>query len=221
MGGFTLLELLATVSLVMILAALLVPATSGAMRAADSSKCAQTLRQLSTAVLACAGENHMTLPRSSHSAYAANERGWSRSILPYLGERSDLPNSEWARVQARLFRCPADALRKTGQSYGMNVFFELRPEFDEYEGSPAQWRTLPSIPHPSRAILLAEVGGSSDHVMSHFWTAGQTGGYDCAHDRHGGKANFAFADGHIEMLSVEQTFDSSKGINLWNPSLAR
>lgn len=219
--AFTLVELLVTLAVVVILAALLTPAAAGVFRAADSAKCAQTLRQLSIALLACAGDNNMTLPRSSHSAYAVSERGWSRSILPYLGERSDMANSEWAKAQAKYFRCPADKSRTTGQSYGLNVFFELRPEFDEYEGSPDQWRTLPAVPAPARSILLAEVGGSSDHVMAHFWTDSQAGGFDCAHDRHAGKANFAFVDGHVESLRLEQTFDPAAGINLWNPSLAK
>lgn len=188
---------------------------------ADSIKCAQTLRNLSTGVLLFAADNNMAIPRSSHSAYAASERGWSRSILPYIGEQTDLSNTEWAGVQARLFRCPSDKSRTSGQSYGLNVFFELKPDFDEYEGAPNQWRNMTAVPVPSKTILLAEVGGSSDHVMAHFWTSDQSDGYDCAHGRHQGKANYAFVDGHIELLKIQEVYSPSQGINLWNPSLAK
>jgi len=38
--------------------------------------------------------------------------------------------------------------------------------------------------------------------------------------RHDGKANYLFVDGHVETLPISSTFDTAKGINLWNPSLA-
>jgi prepilin-type processing-associated H-X9-DG protein len=142
-------------------------------------------------------------------------------ILPCIGEKADPSTSEWQGIQARRFRCPADKKRKTGQSYGLNVFFELNPDFDDYEGNPQGWRTLSSLPRPSRTILLAEIGGSSDHVMAHFWEGEGTSGLDCSHDRHDGKAHYAFADGHIELLGLDAIYSPSKGINLWNPSLAK
>lgn len=30
-----------------------------------------------------------------------------------------------------------------------------------------------------------------------------------------------FVDGHVETLKAEDTFDPDRGINRWNPSLAR
>jgi hypothetical protein len=30
-----------------------------------------------------------------------------------------------------------------------------------------------------------------------------------------------FTDGHVESLGIETTMDATKGVNLWNPSLAK
>ena len=218
--AFTLVELLVATAVIAVLTGLLLPAFRRSMEASARIQCTQKLRQLATAVLVTAGENGGAIPRSSHSAFAARETSWSRAILPALGENATASGAGWARLQARYFRCPTDAKRASGQSYGLNVHFELDPDFDDYECSPDRWRTLSSIPSPSKTILIAEVGGSSDHVMSHFWSAGATSGYDCAHDRHSGKANYAFADGHIELLPIGKVFDPPNGINRWNPSLA-
>jgi prepilin-type processing-associated H-X9-DG protein len=40
-----------------------------------------------------------------------------------------------------------------------------------------------------------------------------------AHDRHNGRANYLFVDGHVESLPVEATF-VARSENLWNPSVA-
>jgi len=208
------------VAVVAVLAALLLPALGAGIQSSEAAQCSANLRTLAAGVLACAAENNGALPRSSHSAWAANEKAWSKAILPYLGEKPDPTNQEWAAIQKRRFRCPADKSRRSGQSYGLNVFFELKPDFDEYEGSPQQWRALPSIPAPTRTILLAEVGGNSDHVMAHFWEGEGSAGYDCAHDRHEGRANYAFADGHIELRRLVEIYAPSQSLNRWNPSLA-
>ncbi len=218
--AFSLVELIVVVSIIGILAALLFPALEKSLAAADQAKCVTIMRQLAASVLLATAERG-EFPRSSHSAFAHGERGWSRVILSMMGEDPEMSNDKWAATQARLFRCPADKKRKTGQSYGLNVYFELDPSFDEYEGSPLQWRRPAAVPNSSQTILLAEVGGNSDHVMAHFWTPGVESGYDCAHDRHKGKSNYAFVDGHVELLRINGVFDPSRGVNRWNPSLAR
>ena len=121
---------------------------------------------------------------------------------------------------ARYFRCPADA-RTNGTSYGLNVFFELDPESDDYEGAPARWRRASALPSPSRTVLLAEIktGSSADHVMAHFWS-GSAEGSEVAVDRHGGRSNFVFADGSAALLRIADTHDPANGIDCWNPGRA-
>jgi prepilin-type N-terminal cleavage/methylation domain-containing protein/prepilin-type processing-associated H-X9-DG protein len=218
-AGFTVVELLVCVAVIGVLASLLFPAFGKSMGAAQLTKCRAAMRGLSQGVLLWASDHDEEFPRSSHSAFGYQQRGWAKSILPYLGEPDNPDNAAWLAIQKRYFRCPEDSLRTSGLSYGLNSFFELDPGFDDYEGSPQQWRRLVSIPKPTRTILLAEVPAAADHVMAHFWEEGGAG-YDVDIDRHDGKSQFAFADGHIELLPIGKTFDPAAGINLWNPSLA-
>ena len=218
--GFTMVELLVCVAVIGVLASFLVPAFVRSLDAAHLTKCRGAMRGLSQGVILWASEHEGELPRSSHSAFGYQQRGWAKSILPYLGEPENPDNPTWLVLQKRYFRCQEDSLRTSGLSYGLNSFFELDPDFDDYQGSPQQWRRLASIPSPTRTILLAEVPSSADHVMAHFWEEGGIG-YDVDIDRHNGKSQFAFADGHIELLAIGKTFDPAAGINLWNPSTAR
>jgi prepilin-type processing-associated H-X9-DG protein len=57
--------------------------------------------------------------------------------------------------------------------------------------------------------------------MSHQWTTARAVTNAIDGLRHGKKSNYAFADGHVETMSPGDTFNPAKGINLWNPSLAR
>jgi len=205
---------------VAILASVSYPALAHGTDTARASGCTATMRRLASAVLAYTTDNAGAFPRSSHSAGAYGEPGWARSILPYLGEEPSPPLSRWRQIQQRVFRCRSDTKRASGLSYGINVYFELDPGYDDYPGAPQTWRRVASLARPSRTLLLAEVPSSADHVMSHFWEAGGSGG-DVAGVRHQGRANYAFADGHTERLTPREVYDADTGLDLWNPSLAR
>lgn len=215
--AFSLVELLVGLAIIAVLAG---AASAAWQRAHDSSRAARCLaqmRQLGSAIQLWGADRGGEFPRSSHSAFAHRTPGWQRDILPYLGGGK---GPLTPRLQQRYFRCPADS-RTAGTSYGLNVFFELDPEADDYEGAPARWRHLSSLPAPSRTVLLAEIktDSSADHVMAHFWSGHAAGG-EVAAGRHEGRGHFVFADGSAAPMRVEETYDPVRGINRWNPSLA-
>ena len=217
LDGFSLIELLVVIAIIAVLAGV---ASAGWQRARGSSqgaRCLSQMRQLASAIHQWGADRGGEFPRSSHSAFAHRSRGWQREILPYLGGKDGRITPE---VASRYFRCPADA-RTNGTSYGLNVFFELDPESDDYEGAPARWRRASALPSPSRTVLLAEIktGSSADHVMAHFWS-GSAEGSEVAVDRHGGRSNFVFADGSAALLRIADTHDPANGIDCWNPGRA-
>jgi prepilin-type N-terminal cleavage/methylation domain-containing protein/prepilin-type processing-associated H-X9-DG protein len=216
-AAFSLVELLVVLAIIAVLAGVASGAWHRALGSSQAAQCLSTMRELSTAMQLWSADRGGEFPRSSHSAFAHRSRGWQREILPYLGEAEGPVTPE---LQRRYFRCPSDA-RTNGTSYGLNVFFELDPEADDYEGAPARWRRASSLPAPSRTVLLAEIKteSSADHVMAHFWSGSAEGG-EVAVDRHDGRSNFVFADGSAALLRVEETYDPGRGINRWNPSLA-
>lgn len=220
-AAFTLIELLAVIAVVALLATLTIPAIAGALERSRSVACSGHMRELGRAVLLYTQDHQGQFPRSSHSAAANREPGWAASIAPYLGARPGEANAAWVN---RHFRCPSNtADTPESYSYGMNVFFELR-RGDSYLGRPATWRSIMHVPRPARTILLAETGSSAggmapDHFMAHQWSGSAAAQRAVAYDRHDGRANYLFVDGHVESLPVEATF-TSRTENLWNPSVA-
>ena len=222
-GAFTLVELLTVIVIVGVLAGLLIPVVQAARSRARAAECAGRLRTLAQAVLLTAEERRGALPRSFHSAAAHREAGWAAEIAGAL--QVPAADSEgWPAAFNRHYRCPSDAATDPSvYSYGLNVHFELDPDGDDYAGSPATWRRLERIPTPSRTILLAETRpvAFGDHVMAHLWRSPAAAKNALAHDRHAGRAHYAFCDGHVAALRVDETFLPAEGRNRWNPSLAR
>ncbi len=223
-AGFTLIELLVVITIIGLLAGLALPVLSSAQKKAERQECLSTMRSLGQALLLYAGEHQQSFPRSMHSAGSNGESGWALSIAPYLGY-SDIPSlAIWTDVFNRHYRCPRHLEQDpTIYSYGLNVFYELNPNGDDYAGSPATYDRLVKIPHPARTILLAETHpvAFGDHFMSHQWSSLTAARNAVSHERHDGKSNFIFADGHAETLSIAETFDPSNHINAWNPGLAQ
>jgi prepilin-type N-terminal cleavage/methylation domain-containing protein/prepilin-type processing-associated H-X9-DG protein len=221
--AFTLVELLVAMAVIGVLAVLATGIYAATQKRAAAVQCLNQLRSLGTAFQLYAQENDGEFPRSSHSSFAYRVYPWERAICPYLGVSTGVPSvEEWTRLSARHFSCPAHEKREeTNMSYGLNAYYELAPDADDYPGSPQTWRRLLQVPNPSRTVVLAELRDTSvDHVMAHFWT-GSGSNQEVAQDRHGGESNYLFADGHAELLPLVETFDPASKVNLWNPGLAK
>lgn len=222
--GFTLVELLVMVVVIAALMGFTAASVRDGIHKANAVECAATLKSLGTATLLYTQENQDQFPRSFHSAGAHRQPGWAASIAPYLGIADSQIESDWPGVFNAHFRCPEDRSSDAFlYSYGFNVHFELDPNGDDYIGSPATWRRLPNCPTPAGTILMGEVKPMrfGDHLMCHQWSGTQAAKNAINHDVHSGKANYLFLDGHVEMLRAEETFDPSRQVNRWNPSLAR
>lgn len=218
--AFTLIETLVVAALLGALLGFGLMAANQVHSNAAATETAHRLRQAGTAIQLYCSEHGGEFPRSSHSAFPYRQRGWAREILPYLGSERDISNSAFQEFASRHYRSPLDK-REDGVGFGLNVYFELDPSFDDYPGNPQTWRNNPSLPSPARTILMAELkeATTADHVMAHFW-AGDGDAVEVAHDRHSGKAHYLFADGHVERLALQEVFQPGASINRWNPSLA-
>ncbi len=208
--AFSLVELLVVLAIVSLLAALLLPVLARARVRAQGVVCAGQLRQLGIAVRLYATDHVDFLPRSQHSAFAHKERPWGSALAPYLGGSTE----SWTQLLATVYHCPSDS-RVGAWSYGINVYFELGPE-DDYEGKPQTWRRFGSVTRPSRTILFAENRSQADHLMPNFWARPEDA-VEVAHQRHAGRANYLFVDGHTERTSLETTYSPVQGVDLWHP----
>lgn len=216
--------MLAVIVVISLLAALAVPAFNKIQRQAKVVECANTLRSLGQGIMGFSQEHGGSLPRSWHSAGAHGESGWAGSIAPYLGVSDAAMEQSWEKVFNKLYRSPVD--KETDPfvfSYAMNVHFELDPNGDDYTGSPQTWRKLVQIPRPGRTVLLAQTKPVrfGDHLMCHQWSSLRAAQNAMNYEAHSGRSHFLFADGHVELLRLEEVFQPAQNINQFNPSLAK
>jgi prepilin-type N-terminal cleavage/methylation domain-containing protein/prepilin-type processing-associated H-X9-DG protein len=211
--GFTLIELLVVIAIIAIISGLAFPSLLGARRSAQSVHCLGQMRQIGIAAMMHADNNDDSFPRSQHSAFAHGELVWARALAPNLGGST----TEWNVLKKSIYRCSRDT-RTDAISYGINVYFELGPE-DDYPGYPQTWRRRSDIANPSATILFAENDSDADHIMPNFWSS-PADAADCAHERHDGKANYIFADGHAESRAFNTIYDPANKIDTWHPEKA-
>lgn len=189
--GFTLVELLVTISIIAVLAALLLPAISKARDKAETATCSQNLRQIGAGVLAFAGENQglcpiagSTVPRGATDAQTGKP-GWTEQLDSYLGENT------------KVYRCPGSA-RVIPNNATYSYFLGTRAAYEETGGFAAL--NLYKLDAPSKYIL----GGD---VTANLFTATDADKDDYTQnpfaDRapfHAGRTNILFADGSVRQV---------------------
>lgn len=221
--GFTLVEILVTVAIMGVLVAMVTAMVQSSMTRTRDVQCLSRMRNLASAILQYSQEQG-EFPRSLHTAAGARQPTWAVAIIPYMGVGERPTGQAWDDLFEKMYRCPADTNHVSSiYSYALNVYFELNPVGDDYTGSPMIWRRPASVTAPGATILLAEPQPVyyADHIMCHQWSTTNAVANAVDTLRHGKKSHYAFADGHVEPMAASDTFNPAKGINLWNPSLAR
>lgn len=174
--GFTLVEMLITIAIVGMLAALLVPAINGARAKADQSKCIANLRSLATGVLAYAGDNDGQLPQEYNSVAPLGGTGrnrWNLQIAPYVGyddmqTAAQRPPFGDAKQGARRFPtmfCPACSASWLGKSWFLSDYTP-NGRFITNAGTGSPPLRVAAIVNPSQKILLAENGSLGNPLNS-------------------------------------------------------
>lgn len=214
--GFTLIEMLIVITVIGILAGLLFPVFARARENARRMTCASNLRQFAFAMQQYTDDNNRRLPVGRPLPTNSNVlgRGWAGSLYPYVKSTS-------------VFQCPSDSgldgVRGTS-SYAYNQ--SLLSKNDE----KVRAMSLLRLNDAKRTVMLFEV--SSDQVFDlndvnenlspsgcglnvcisgGRYATGYIGGvrqgeevYMSPLGRHGEKAMYLFADGHVQWLSGER-----------------
>jgi len=224
-SGFTLVELLLAISILVVLSTLMLPAVHSTRERTDRVQCLENQRQMILAWSLFAGDHQGRLPANGYSP-AGGSTTQLRWIQGYLNPRvapGDLTNErlltnpEFAELaaylpRASLYHCPADRPGGTSgregnvriRSYAMNAYMgwdgpvqrPLRPGCRIYRN----WEDLDRS-GPSRLMVFLDVNPAS--LCWPFFGVTMSGDADAQFFaypgiQHAGGAQVAFADGHVE-----------------------
>lgn len=213
--AFTLIELLAVVSITLVLLSLLVPVAGKMRYAARSAACIGNLRQISAALNLYASDNDGLLPalryRADRNGDNPTKENWQFEINPYLQISGNNFKAIAQKASGRAIFCPEYyrdyRTKKEFQEficggYGMNPNLGV--------GSHNTWdfRTkLVAIPKPVQTILVGDSDNFHLSIGADTWDAPDesTGRYGSGDPiRHKNTANYLFVDGHVSSLTPEQ-----------------
>jgi prepilin-type N-terminal cleavage/methylation domain-containing protein/prepilin-type processing-associated H-X9-DG protein len=187
--GFTLVELLAVIALIVLLAALILPVFGAARERARESTCLSHLRQINLAYLLYVADweeqlPDWYLPGPPRPAPFGPRRFWPELLQPYLRSQGVVldPNAVWEEQEdVRL----ADYTLMTSGPEGRGT------EADPYWRWPGPPLSLADVRRP------AETGHLLDGWTTTGWRLGPIW-------RHRGGLNVGFLDGHSAWLPVRE-----------------
>ncbi|NBS84686.1 MAG: prepilin-type N-terminal cleavage/methylation domain-containing protein [Verrucomicrobia bacterium] len=191
-SGFTLVEILVVMVVLGCLASVAIPSLKAGYDEAGRIKCASNLYQLGKGMLLYAADNGMCLPQTDHQSDS-----WTNSLKPYVGD-------------SLVTRCPCDEVKTRARTYVMNDYLSAAPCGAEYL-SVLNLSRLVNVERPSRTVFFFELSKTygTKSVPDHLHLAEFNGEEIPPNDfkslvgveRHAGRANYLFLDGHVEVIS--------------------
>jgi prepilin-type N-terminal cleavage/methylation domain-containing protein/prepilin-type processing-associated H-X9-DG protein len=202
--GFSLIELIVVIGIIVVLIAFLMPTLRLANDASRAVRCASQLRQIGQAIHSYASSNHGLTPpwgaafRIDDSASPLSS-GWIAMLWRYSGVKADSP----------LYHCPAFPVDDRTVNYFLTAHWERLQTPPTHSINLGRVRT-------SSAFLLAAESTAQNAYISPFGTShalsdntdkddsgtrdlvffGEAGGYNM----HRAGNNILFADGHVNIF---------------------
>ncbi len=210
-GAFTLIELLVVITIIALLVSILMPALGRARKQAQAVVCLSNMRQMGLAVQAYMVTNNGYLPPSSCHITDKN-KWWLNLLAKYTG-------------QPLLLRCPSDKAENfvdwdkplaeqqdcRYSSFAVNSL--LDPICFRYGAGKNRYNRVDQVRRPNYCIWISEAPNTenfllADHLHPESW--GGSPEYAItfiAADRHLGKSNYLFVDGHAASLAFDETYN--------------
>ncbi|WOO39372.1 type II secretion system protein [Rubellicoccus peritrichatus] len=200
--GFSLIEILAAISIVSVLFAIILVGMGSMSDKANEAITASRLKQVHAAQMLYAQDHDgIVTPFYGNADSGDNEMTWQRRLFPYV----DVADVEGAAEDPEsVLNSPYQNMVegvpywKRGRSFGLNSYL-----------AHSNWRyNVARVPQPAKIVLAGDkVQGNSDYMNTsdgYSWVgSGSTWGLPAY--RHNGKttAMFVFMDGHTEVLTEE------------------
>jgi len=220
--AFTLLELLVTISIIAILAALLLPAVSRSKGRALNTVCIGNFKQLTASWRMYADDNGGKLVPVNFkfkSTTTVNSNAWVRGsmddnvveyppIEPGVMDSTNLNGIKLGGLfqysgEVGIYRCPQDKVAVAGvlrvRSYSINGWMGGVTVHGQHQYRVFKRESDIVKPPPSRAWVFID---ENERSINDGWFAvdmvGDLGLLDAPASRHGGSYALSFADGHVE-----------------------
>jgi prepilin-type processing-associated H-X9-DG protein/prepilin-type N-terminal cleavage/methylation domain-containing protein len=192
-AAFSLVELIVTVAIITLLAALSFPMLGAYRKSAHQAQCITNLKQLSLALSYYSGENNGLIPGPVIQAGDI----WLISLPPYI-ERTNQDLVE----RASPFCCPA--ARSEYNSPNFTPTYSMNGSLMEVGPLGYSQVRLQSFTQPSKTAMIMD---GQLALTPPYWLHHVGYGGDFPNKRdfvHNGSINILFADGHVETRDEEQ-----------------
>jgi prepilin-type N-terminal cleavage/methylation domain-containing protein/prepilin-type processing-associated H-X9-DG protein len=218
--AFTLIELLVVIAIIAILAALLLPALSGAKASAHRVQCISNLRQLSIAWYLYSSDNVGLLPANGYVIDAGSAQLWvqgSEHIHPeFFTNLNCLLDSRQSLFAAyvqnpKVYKCPSDrsepnifgTVYKKTRSYSLNAYFGWQFPTDDEKTSSTAYTFLKTSDFAafdsSQLYTFVDTAPLNLCYPAFVLFIGNSGWlWHRPSVEHFGSGVLAFADGHVE-----------------------
>lgn len=200
-AAFTLVELLAVIAVIGILAAIIIPVVSQVRKTASNTACVSNLRQLGNAIFLYAADNKGTLPSGWRNDPGLDnlERPWMGAIIGYIdyGSKTLRKLNENEMRRCVLF-CPKaiDNLSDPSLFTGTANY-----SYNHHGVGGATPKKIGDCDHASRLALIGEpringAGTNWDNLLSNSsWST-----INLTADIHGNHSNVLYLDGHVAAI---------------------
>jgi len=224
--GFTLIELLVVISIIALLIAILLPALGAARRAGRAIKCASNVRQLGMSSLMHQSDHKENYPYMWVTDAKGDYRTWRAQIWEYTGQAPEM--YDCPEDPEHLFSAGYNG--RTANQILSDSYVDEEVNIDGgYGAAGVHWvsndgaescfgrstgneRSDGRVKNPTQCIMFGDGYTASAGTFYQWWIwsdaqSGNVAGYDrdaeaidIGNMRHSERANYAFADGHVETL---------------------
>ncbi len=190
-SGFSHIELIVSISVVLVLVAILIPVSQQILMKSEAVKCVSNLRQWGTMFSLYIAENNGTFPLSEPFK---DGKSWQWPTAP-LSEAiaAETGLAKW-RLGEGIIGCPAHDNSPVGLSYTERYYSYVYNYHLGIEDASGQAIRFSSVERPSQIIMIADATNAR-RVSGFSKNYGQENNIGYVH---GGKYNALYVDGHVD-----------------------